>query len=203
MHATPSHLHTGFQSDAGPWTVLAADALVEDEGTYRPDFSAHAGSEHFRCIRISKASFDTVTSLSRQEGVVPYSPDLGVSGGGDGDNRDGGGMNISVSRNGSNVSVSRHGKTPSDGGMLSSGSGTGGWQGRISPDKVRRGLPSGSSLKILQAVNGSSVSPRPDPRDTPVEASMGEGESKAPGSSVGAEGGEDRDETDDGSPRVG
>ncbi|CAM9531830.1 unnamed protein product [Laminaria digitata] len=55
----------GFQSDAGPWTVLAADALVEDEGTYKPDFSAHAGSEHMRCVRISKASFDTVMSLSR------------------------------------------------------------------------------------------------------------------------------------------
>lgn len=58
---------TGFHADAGPWTVLAADALVEDEGTYRPDFSAHAGSDHMRCIRISKASFDTVTSMSRQE----------------------------------------------------------------------------------------------------------------------------------------
>ncbi|CAM9806339.1 unnamed protein product [Ascophyllum nodosum] len=53
----------GFQSDAGPWTVLAADALVEDEGLYKPDFSAHAGSEHLRCIRISKATFDNSTSL--------------------------------------------------------------------------------------------------------------------------------------------
>lgn len=47
--------------------MLAADALVEDEGTYKPDFSAHAGSEHMRCVRISKASVDAVTSLSRQE----------------------------------------------------------------------------------------------------------------------------------------
>ena len=54
---------SGFQSDAGPWTVLAADALVEDEGLYKPDFSAHAGSEHLRCIRISKATFDNSTSL--------------------------------------------------------------------------------------------------------------------------------------------
>lgn len=58
-------------SDAGPWTVLAADALVEDEGTYKPDFSAHAGSERLRCIRISKASFDTITSLSKQEEGLP------------------------------------------------------------------------------------------------------------------------------------
>lgn len=46
--------------------MLAADALVQDEGTYKPDFSAHAGSEHMRCVRISKASVDMVTSLSRQ-----------------------------------------------------------------------------------------------------------------------------------------
>lgn len=79
LSRTASHIHhppiylsiwsdlAGFQSDAGPWTVLAADALVEDEGTYKPDFSAHAGSEHMRCVRISKASVDTITSLSRQE----------------------------------------------------------------------------------------------------------------------------------------
>lgn len=60
----------GFQSDAGPWSLLAADALVEEEGQYKPDFSAHVGSELLRCLRISKLSFDLIGPVGRPENLL-------------------------------------------------------------------------------------------------------------------------------------
>lgn len=58
---------TEFQSDAGPWSMLAADAMVEEEGAYKPDFSAHVGSEILRCLRISKTSFDSMLSAGKMD----------------------------------------------------------------------------------------------------------------------------------------
>jgi metal transporter CNNM len=37
-----------FLSDAGPWTLLAANALTSPEGEYKPDFTAHIGSDTVR-----------------------------------------------------------------------------------------------------------------------------------------------------------
>ncbi|CAM9847931.1 unnamed protein product [Chrysoparadoxa australica] len=47
----------GFMSDAGPWSVLGADALVDEEGAFKPDFTAYISSEHVRMLRISKDAF--------------------------------------------------------------------------------------------------------------------------------------------------
>eukprot|EP00903_Cladosiphon_okamuranus_P010078 g9546.t1 len=168
----------GFRSDAGPWTVLGADALVEDEGAYKPDFSAHAGSERLRCVRISKASFDTITSTSRKEGET--CPALRIEAG-NGENStifDGGSSNNnmpSASGNGGGDigSARKHSaanqRTFSDEGgtrnsitsTASSGGGGAGTLGTIkapSPPR-KRGLPSGASLKILQAATGVAMIP--------------------------------------------
>eukprot|EP01029_Cantina_marsupialis_P012982 TRINITY_DN2879_c0_g1_i2.p1 TRINITY_DN2879_c0_g1~~TRINITY_DN2879_c0_g1_i2.p1 ORF type:complete len:503 (+),score=170.14 TRINITY_DN2879_c0_g1_i2:400-1908(+) len=45
-----------FECEAGPWRVLAAEALVEEEGTYVPDFSATL-MEDVRCLRIARHDF--------------------------------------------------------------------------------------------------------------------------------------------------
>lgn len=50
---------------------------MEDEGAYKPDFSAHVGSEHLRCIRISKATFDSITSFVKHDRGENGTPALG------------------------------------------------------------------------------------------------------------------------------
>ncbi|CAM9222366.1 unnamed protein product, partial [Hapterophycus canaliculatus] len=186
----------GFRSDAGPWTVLGADALVEDEGAYKPDFSAHAGSERLRCVRISKASFDTITSMSKQEEEAPpgLRLPLGTPDGGGGgrfetgadSTIDGNDNTPGASTNGGGIGGRTRGipkvTTPSDeaaGGQhpalltarsnssVAAGVGVGSEGGgmtsaeriTLSPSKPRRGLPSGASLKILQAATGSALVP--------------------------------------------
>lgn len=47
----------GFRSDAGPWTVLGCDALLQEEGGYIPDFTAYIATENVRCIRVSRFDF--------------------------------------------------------------------------------------------------------------------------------------------------
>lgn len=171
----------GFQSDAGPWTVLAADALVEDEGSFKPDFSACAGSEHLRCLRISKAIFDTITSRSKQEddavsvmtlqqleSVDSASTSIGRS------NSNIGNSN-GVSGNGS--SGAGQTKAHSEGGERG--------RGRISPARSRKGVTCGASLKILQAVAGASVGSAQDTAEGPP----GSGEQKRSNSWVSAFGG--------------
>ncbi|KAG5188219.1 hypothetical protein JKP88DRAFT_353504 [Tribonema minus] len=49
-----------FPSDAGPWSVLAADALLSPEGHYKPDFSARVASDALRIVRMSRATFEVV-----------------------------------------------------------------------------------------------------------------------------------------------
>lgn len=170
---------------------------MEDEGAYKPDFSAHAGSERLRCVRISKASFDTITSMSKQEEEPPPGPRLIVGtpdggGGGGFDSSadgtiDGNAHTLGVSTNGSGISgkTSSIAKptTPSDeaaGGQhpavltarsnssvaarVRAGSGSEGGMASaeritLSPSKPRRGLPSGASLKILQAATGGALVP--------------------------------------------
>lgn len=159
---------SGFRSDAGPWTVLGADALVEDEGTYRPDFSAHAGSERLRCVRISKASFDTITSMSKQEKQAPPALKMELS---SEDAADGGtfdGMSATVAggserdRRTKPTGVSDEGAKRSITTPTASNSSSGGTaMGRItvSSPKGRRSMASQASLKILQAATGAALLP--------------------------------------------
>ncbi|CAM9396109.1 unnamed protein product [Scytosiphon promiscuus] len=216
----------GFRSDAGPWTVLGADALVEDEGAYKPDFSAHAGSERLRCVRISKASFDTITSMSKQEEEVPPGLRLpaGTPRGGGGFDSvadgtiDGDANTPGVSTNGSGIggrtrdiakptipsNEGAGGHRPatltarsSSGVAGGAGAGSGSEGGEAtsadritqSPSKPRRGLPSGASLKILQAATGGALVPSaavlsPKPRN---ESSPSAGAAGAAGAAAAEE----------------
>ena len=51
-----------FRSEAGPWTVLGADALSEEEGSYLPDFSAFIATPQVRCLQISRVAYAKATS---------------------------------------------------------------------------------------------------------------------------------------------
>lgn len=51
-----------FRSEAGPWSVLAPDALVEADGTYEPDFTAFVESSHVKCIRISRGLVEDIAT---------------------------------------------------------------------------------------------------------------------------------------------
>jgi hypothetical protein len=72
----------GFESELGPWSVLATDALTVIEGQYHPDFSAHIGSESVRIMRISCSAYNgsetssTQSTNSSDSGITPpLSPD--------------------------------------------------------------------------------------------------------------------------------
>lgn len=122
--------------------MLAADALVEDEGEYKPDFSAHSGSDHLRCIRISKATFD---------GVVCSSTD----------------SNGEVSEGTACLEATPKGVHKEV-------------QARISPGKPRKSVPATeASLRIIQAVSGSSASLGQNSTDSPLEAGMEREEGKS------------------------
>ena len=41
-----------FHAEAGPWTVLGAEALSMAEGDYIPDFTAYIESDHVRVVRV-------------------------------------------------------------------------------------------------------------------------------------------------------
>ena len=41
-----------FRAEAGPWTVLGAEALNVPEGDYIPDFTAYIESDHVRVVRV-------------------------------------------------------------------------------------------------------------------------------------------------------
>ena len=45
----------GFKVELGSWTVLGADALLVEEGSYVPDFTASIDSDSFRCLYMSRA----------------------------------------------------------------------------------------------------------------------------------------------------
>ena len=48
----------GFRSDAGPFSVLAADAISKT--SYQTDFTAYIATETVRCIRISRTQYDQI-----------------------------------------------------------------------------------------------------------------------------------------------
>ena len=71
----------GFRSEAGPWSVLATDALALEEGTYLPDFTAYMATETVRCIQISRLAF--VSALLRdpkRNHSLDHGTNSGVSG---------------------------------------------------------------------------------------------------------------------------
>jgi len=49
-----------FHSEAGPWSVLGADALILPVGDYTPDFTAYVDSDKVRCLRISHTHFQRI-----------------------------------------------------------------------------------------------------------------------------------------------
>lgn len=49
------------ESEAGPYSVLAVDALMSEPGSYIADFSAFASSATVRCLQISQSVFSFVT----------------------------------------------------------------------------------------------------------------------------------------------
>jgi hypothetical protein len=67
----------GFESELGPWSVLATDALTVSEGQFHPDFSAHIGSESVRIMRISCSVYNGSQVSSTQATV--HSCDSGVT----------------------------------------------------------------------------------------------------------------------------
>lgn len=56
-----------FRSEAGPWTVLGADALLSEEGSFVPDFTAYIATSTMRCLYISRADYARAASKSDTE----------------------------------------------------------------------------------------------------------------------------------------
>jgi len=80
-----------FRSEAGPWSVLGADALLLPDGTYTPDFTAYVSSDHIKCIRISKGLIEDVVYRDIYSDFG-YS-DAETKGGGGGE---GGNLNVEI-----------------------------------------------------------------------------------------------------------
>mmetsp|Transcript_3633 Transcript_3633/g.6218 ORF Transcript_3633/g.6218 Transcript_3633/m.6218 type:complete len:290 (+) Transcript_3633:104-973(+) len=45
-----------FRSELGPWSLLGADSLEQEDGEYIPDYTAFVTSETVRCLSITKAN---------------------------------------------------------------------------------------------------------------------------------------------------
>ena len=45
-----------FRSELGPWSLLGADSLEQEDGKYIPDFTAFVTSDKVRCLSITKAN---------------------------------------------------------------------------------------------------------------------------------------------------
>ena len=70
-----------FRSEAGPWTVLGADALSEEEGSYLPDFSAFIATPQVRCLQISRVAYAKAI-LKQEPAVLKWAGGGGAGGGG-------------------------------------------------------------------------------------------------------------------------
>ena len=57
----------GFRAEAGPWSVLGADALVSAEGEFVPDFSAHVATDSVRCVYLSHAEKSNAPRRARKD----------------------------------------------------------------------------------------------------------------------------------------
>jgi metal transporter CNNM len=45
-----------FRSEVGPWSLLGADSLEQEDGSYVPDYTAFVSSDVVRCLIITKAN---------------------------------------------------------------------------------------------------------------------------------------------------
>jgi hypothetical protein len=45
-----------FRSEMGPWSLLGADSLEQEDGEYVPDYTAFVSSDSVRCLLITKAN---------------------------------------------------------------------------------------------------------------------------------------------------
>ncbi|KAJ1444882.1 hypothetical protein M885DRAFT_551676 [Pelagophyceae sp. CCMP2097] len=61
----------GFRAEAGPWSVLGADALVADEGEFCPDFSAHIATETVRCVYVSRSEYARAAHMAKLKRAPP------------------------------------------------------------------------------------------------------------------------------------
>jgi len=50
----------GTESEVGAWSILAADALLENDGEYAPHFTAFVSSTQARCLLISRSMYQEV-----------------------------------------------------------------------------------------------------------------------------------------------
>lgn len=64
-----------FRSEAGPWTVLGADALVADEDSFLPDFSAFISTATVRCLFIARADYARAITTAKPSVYVSDSED--------------------------------------------------------------------------------------------------------------------------------
>ncbi len=66
-----------FQIELGPWTILAADVLIDEEGVYAPDFSAYIASEEFRYLAIERphSKHHTTNRRGSANAVIPLDID--------------------------------------------------------------------------------------------------------------------------------
>ena len=66
-----------FKSEMGPWSLLGADSLEQEDGSYIPDYTAFVTSENLRCLLITKANvrkcwlgFDEIEIDPRQKRLM-------------------------------------------------------------------------------------------------------------------------------------
>jgi metal transporter CNNM len=69
----------GWRSEAGPFAVLAPEALTHEEGTYAPDFSAEV-LEDVRCVRISRRDYTVALEAFARGEAVPAPLDGAAAG---------------------------------------------------------------------------------------------------------------------------
>ena len=65
----------GFVSELGPWSTIAADALINPAGMYTPDFSCFVTSDTLRGLRLTFNRDDAILSKSKSnEELVEIAP---------------------------------------------------------------------------------------------------------------------------------
>lgn len=62
-----------FESERGAWSTLAGDALLMEDGTYVPDFTAFVRSENIRLLHLTRSSVLAAKNLSSSTLVPPQS----------------------------------------------------------------------------------------------------------------------------------
>lgn len=58
-----------FEIEMGPWTVLAAEVLVDAEMQFTPDFSAYVASEDFRYLSLERPTVGVTSRITRKNSI--------------------------------------------------------------------------------------------------------------------------------------